>query len=1154
MNNSKQASTPHPPPPKSHQRITWAFALVYLLLIAYGSLYPLSGWDWHRGGLWILFQSFSLKHLSRSDIITNLVVYIPLGLMMALAWRHRFSTGMRFFAVTLCGILLSISMEYLQSYLPARVSSVVDTLFNACGTLLGALLAHTLATHTITGTHLHRLRQRLFLPGPLPNLGLVVLVLWALSQLSPLVPSLDRGTLVFGIRPLLDVLRGTTGFNVAEALTYALNIAALGLIASTLMRPGQKLLTVFGVFVCAVLLLKIPVVSRQLSLEAIIGACAALILLPLLSSLSRYSRSLSAGLMVLLAYSIEQLHTGTGPHAATLHAMNWIPFRDQMENLAGLVDIVETLWPFSLLSYLVLLTQARRPRFIAVGGALLVFAFTFVLEWLQIRVPGRFADMTDVCLAVLGWWLPWLIPMSHVALTETNTTTAITPPRLSRRTMALLSAFALAIVVLIAGLNMVFTPALESPLDEEKLPQLPAPEELARVSLPGFHYDHPRLPAPSAADIARLQKENPNFYFDAGRRARHGAGDFNAVTLMAYAQPGSQDLTLLHQRLMALKFDWRGHQQTKPVAVAYDWLYDQWSEEQRAQLRDKLAEGCNYQIHVIRTERLSPYNVYLYNSPFQALMACAIALYGDDPRGEPVMAFTNDYWKNRVLPVWRQIMGKNGGWHEGGEYVGIGIGQAIYELPAMWRKATGEDFFASEPGIRGFLDFLVYRTRPDGTHFRWGDAGYFDRIVPDQWALAMEYHHIAAYSLRRPPKNPTPSSWPWGPLTDASLYDPSAVNSLPLTAYFDGLGLIVARSDWTPDATYVTFKAGDNYWSHVHLDQGAFTIYKGGALAIDSGIYGTGYDSDHHMDYDYQTIAHNIVTVTDPDDTVPIPERDKHPERPIANDGGQRRVGSGWGIEAAPLDLSEWQQKREIYHTGKIESLLMDDGLSVAVADLTPAYTNSLSGKGTFSHRTRRVEQFHRVFGYDNVDDVVVIFDWITSTKAEFPKRWLLHTIEKPEISKDGFIVHIPPSSQTGHGGGRLEAHVLLPHKPYIQLMGGPGFEFFVDGKNYDKDVAEVAKRHKGKEPGAWRVEIMPDEPREKDEFLVVLLPTPLDRSPSHQIRFLEHGNDYGVEITGPKHTTRWWFNSPKRGVHIETSDPSGQRTHDLALPNGSAP
>jgi hypothetical protein len=217
--------------------------------------------------------------------------------------------------------------------------------------------------------------------------------------------------------------------------------------------------------------------------------------------------------------------------------------------------------------------------------------------------------------------------------------------------------------------------------------------------------------------------------------------------------------------------------------------------------------------------------------------------------------------------------------------------------------------------------------------------------------------------------------------------------------------MIVARSDWSPGATYVTFKAGDNYWSHMHLDQGAFTIYKGGELAIDSGLYGPTYGSDHHMNYTYQTIAHNLVTVTDPKDTVPAPGKDK--PRPIANDGGQRRIGSGWGVEAAPLDRTEWEAKRDTYHTATMGPLLDQDGLAVAAADITPAYTNAASGSGTFSARTRRVERFWRVFGYDRIDDVVVVFDQVTSTSAPFLKRWLLHTINAPTIVAGGFSVTV---------------------------------------------------------------------------------------------------------------------------------------------------
>jgi hypothetical protein len=176
---------------------------------------------------------------------------------------------------------------------------------------------------------------------------------------------------------------------------------------------------------------------------------------------------------------------------------------------------------------------------------------------------------------------------------------------------------------------------------------------------------------------------------------------------------------------MAQDFGYRAND-VLGIAVGYDWLRDQWTDDQRVSLGAHLMDSCHAAIDVIRTERLSPYNVYLYNRPRQSLMACAVALYGDLPQATPVTAFAADLWTRRVLPVWRQVMGRNGGWHEGKEYLGIGIGQVVWQLPAIWRSATGEDLLASEPGLRGFLDFLLYRTRPDGTHFRWGGGGFFD--------------------------------------------------------------------------------------------------------------------------------------------------------------------------------------------------------------------------------------------------------------------------------------------------------------------------------------------------------------------------------------------------------------------------------------------
>lgn len=711
----------------------------------------------------------------------------------------------------------------------------------------------------------------------------------------------------------------------------------------------------------------------------------------------------------------------------------------------------------------------------------------------------------------------------------------------------------LAVSALLAGqaVSGLPLPPDDNPAQVQSRDSLPDPADLPPPRLPGFVRTHPRLPAPGPADLARLRADHPAFLARQAQRADGGQGPLEAVIFMARAQPGSQDLAGLHRRLLELEFSGRGHDQAKPLALAYDWLHDQWSEAQREALRDRLAAAGEYLVAYIREGRLSPYNVILYNSPLQALMAVAIALYLDDPRGAPIMAFTRDLWLQRVVPVWRQVMGRRGGWHEGGEYVAIGIGQAVYQLPALWRAATGEDLFAHEPGLRGFLDFLVYRTRPDGSHFRWGDGGNFRRGVPDRLPLALEYRHAPAYSLGDNPAA-IPTAWPWGPLPDPGLYDPEAKTRLPLSRFFDGLGLLVARSNWDAEATYVTFKTGPNYWSHMHLDQGAFTLYKGGPLAIDSGLYLPG--SDHHLNYGYQAIAHNTLTVTDPADTVPAPGRgDSGQPRTIANDGGQRRVGSGWGEEAAPIDRGEWEAKRHLYDTGRVVELLEQDGLVVALADVTPAYTNPLSGTGTFSDRTRRIERFWRTFAYDQVDDVVLVFDQVTATRPEFRKRWLLHSLAPPLLRKGGFTIQAPPRAGPGRAGGRLEAHVLLPRQALLQTVGGPGREFYVDGRNFDEhgtlwNRISPRKREQA-EPGAWRIELQPRHGAREDLFLVVLLPSD-GSTPTHRVRRLEQPGRVGAEIAGPRRTSRWWFVPGQQEVDIEVQD--GQDRRRYRLPNVS--
>src|SRR5690606_30340605 len=126
-------------------------------------------------------------------------------------------------------------------------------------------------------------------------------------------------------------------------------------------------------------------------------------------------------------------------------------------------------------------------------------------------------------------------------------------------------------------------------------------------------------------------------------------------------------------------------------------------------------------------------------------------------------------------------------------------------------------------------------------------------------------------------------------------------------------------------------------------------------------------------------------------------------------------------------------------------------GITVIVADVTPAYTNSQSGRGTFSHRTRRIDRFWRGLIYDRKDDVVTVIDHVISTDASFPKRWLLHSLSQPNPTTGGFIIEPRTAHSPKHSADRLQSQVLLPRHASVVAIGGSGAEFLVEDVNYDE-------------------------------------------------------------------------------------------------------
>ena len=124
-----------------HKTSAWPLALIYGGLIVYASLYPFADWRYQGIMPWAFLSSPWPRYWTGFDVASNALGYMPLGFLMALSalrtGRGRYAVGL----ATLVAGLVSLAMESLQGYLPARVPSNVDLGINLLGAWLGALLA-----------------------------------------------------------------------------------------------------------------------------------------------------------------------------------------------------------------------------------------------------------------------------------------------------------------------------------------------------------------------------------------------------------------------------------------------------------------------------------------------------------------------------------------------------------------------------------------------------------------------------------------------------------------------------------------------------------------------------------------------------------------------------------------------------------------------------------------------------------------------------------------------------------------------------------------------------------------------------------------------------------------------------------------------------
>jgi VanZ family protein len=339
---------------------------VFAALTVYASLYPMEGWRGAGVSAFAYLTAPWPRHITRFDIAVNVLGYVPYGFLAAAALQPRLRGLPAFIAATASAAVLSLILEGLQTYLPARIASNLDAMCNVLGAAIGAAAAVRYGPKLLEEGAFVRLRQRAFLPGGVIDLGLALMGLWLFIQLNPT-------TLLFGAGDLRELLgarepRGERPafFITIEALTAAANLTAAGLLLSSLASPGAAFRVQIAALVAAALVVRtaaFAIVMRAenvltwLTLGAQIGLAAGVVVVLLAVALPRGLRLILAALLIMAATVLVNL----APPNPYLSASLKVWQQGHFLNFNGLTRLVSSLWPFAALGYLMVLAGSR-PR------------------------------------------------------------------------------------------------------------------------------------------------------------------------------------------------------------------------------------------------------------------------------------------------------------------------------------------------------------------------------------------------------------------------------------------------------------------------------------------------------------------------------------------------------------------------------------------------------------------------------------------------------------------------------------------------------------------------------------------------------------------------------------------------------------------------
>lgn len=224
------------------------------------------------------------------------------------------------------------------------------------------------------------------------------------------------------------------------------------------------------------------------------------------------------------------------------------------------------------------------------------------------------------------------------------------------------------------------------------------------------------------------------------------------------------------------------------------------------------------------------------------------------PTGAPSEANWMRFLVQYKIPALRAYYAAlpGGGSREGTAY---GVTQReLFAFYRLWKDSTGEDIANASPHLTDSIKYWIHATVPTMDRF----APFGDQIMSGRDRL-FDYHRHVILEARRLTSSSTAHGWASWWLhnsildgtteprnrverpenTRQDILPNGSIGTPPPQLHYraEGVGQLFARTDWTPNAMWMSFVAGRFDESHAAQEQGTFSLFAGNWLSWTANMY-----------------------------------------------------------------------------------------------------------------------------------------------------------------------------------------------------------------------------------------------------------------------------------------------------------------------------